>query len=612
MSNSTHALRDTRLLREPLETGLIGAMPAFFVWIGIILAADAVADLASLPSSARVIVVYDVVASLLCFGARYAWGKLPSLRRFVHPVGLTFCLALASNTVATMVVTGEISYGSHLAVMVVGAGAFFASVGWMIAFDVFVAVAWLVTAWHLATPSQLWAQGIALALSAALAAMFLATRMQAHGRIALLRARDRVRGERLRRALANARGEIGQRERVEIEEKRLREQLLQASKMDAVGRLAGGVAHEINNALASIAMVSGLMLEEEGLGPVARDDLQSIQDAAGRAGELTRKLSAVGRGGKYSTESLDPGDLVDRARQSLADRLAPPIDVEVELDHDNAKAQGDASQLVQAIRDLLVNAADAMPDGGLLSIRTRRVTLAGREAHARAVAPGDYVAIIVTDSGPGMDSETRKAAFDPFFTTKPFGGGVGLGLSTVYGAARTHGGSAEIESIRGRGTTVTLHVPCADEERAERNSSVPPSGPRTDIRGCSVLLVDDEAAIRGAGRRILERMGLRVREAENGRRALEAYAVDGPFDLVVADMVMPMMGGKELFLRLREKVPNVRVLLVSGFAPDDSARFLLEAGALGFLEKPFTAAGLTRAVRAALTTVARADSATEA
>src|SRR5271154_1846170 len=156
MSKSTHTLRDASLLREPLETGLIGAMPTFFGWVGVILAADAVADLASLPSSARVIVAYDVIASFLCFAARYAWWKLPGLQRFVHPVGFTFCLALASNTVATMVATGEISYGSHLAVMVVGGGAFFASVGWMVAFDVFVGVAWLATAWRLATPSQLW------------------------------------------------------------------------------------------------------------------------------------------------------------------------------------------------------------------------------------------------------------------------------------------------------------------------------------------------------------------------------------------------------------------------------------------------------------------------
>ncbi len=604
-------LRDPKVLREPLRAALIDAMPAFFAWTGAILAADAIADLASLPASARLIVVYDVVASLLCFGARFAWQKLSYLRPFVHPIGFAFCVLLASNTVATMAVTGEVAYSSHLAVMLVGAGAFFASTGWMIAFDLFAVGAWLATGWRLATPSQLWAHGIALALSAALAAMFLATRVRAHGRIALLRARDRVRGERLRHALANARGEIAQRERSEIEEKRLREQLLQASKMDAVGRLAGGVAHEINNALASISMVSGLMLEEEGVGNIARDDLQSIQDAAGRAGELTRKLSAIGRGGKYATESLDPGDLVDRARRSLGDRLMAPIDVEVELGHDGAMAQGDSAQLVQAIRDLLVNAADAMPDGGVMTIRTQRVNLVGRDAHARAVAPGDYIAITVGDSGPGMDSETRKAAFDPFFTTKPFGGGAGLGLATVYGTARNHGGSAEIESVRGRGTSVTLHVPCADDARSDRESSAPPSGPRRDLRGCSVLLVDDEPAIRGAGRRILERMGLRVREAENGRRALEAYAVDGPFDLVVADMVMPTMGGEELFLRLREKVPDARILLVSGFAPDDAARALLDAGALGFLEKPFTAAGLTRAVRAALSTIARARAVTE-
>jgi signal transduction histidine kinase/ActR/RegA family two-component response regulator len=612
MSKSRPALRDPRGLREPLETALKDAMPTFFTWVGAILAADALADLASLPASARAIVVYDLAASLSCFAARRAWRTSPTLQRFFHPLGLAFCVLLATNTVATIAVTGEIAYGSHLAVMVVGAGAFFASAAWMIAFDAFVIGAWLVTVWGLASPSERWAQGIALALSVALAAMFFATRVRAHGKIALLRARDRVRGERLRSALGNAHAVIAQRERAEIEEKRLREQLLQASKMDAVGRLAGGVAHEINNALASIAMVSGLMLEEEGVGQVAREDLQSIQDAAGRAGELTRKLSAVGRGGKYTAESLDPTELVERARQSLADRLVPPISVEVEFDHDGVMAQGDAPQLVQAIRDLLVNAADAMPDGGMVTIRTRRLHLTGGDAHARAVAPGDYVAICVSDSGPGMDSETRKAAFDPFFTTKPFGGGSGLGLATVYGTARNHGGSAEIESIRGRGTTVTLHVPCADEARANHQSSAPPSGPRRDVRGCSVLLVDDEAAIRGAGRRILERMGLRVREAENGRRALEAYAVDGPFDLVVADMVMPTMGGKEFFLRLREKVPNARVLLVSGFAPDDTAKSLLEAGALGFLEKPFTAAGLTRAVRAALTNVAQAGSATEA
>jgi CheY-like chemotaxis protein len=195
-----------------------------------------------------------------------------------------------------------------------------------------------------------------------------------------------------------------------------------------------------------------------------------------------------------------------------------------------------------------------------------------------------------------MDSETRKLAFDPFFTTKAVGEGTGLGLPMVYGTARNHGGSAEIESAPGKGTKVTLHVPCAELHE----SVAPPSGPRRDVRGRSLLLVDDEPAVRAAARRILERMGLRVREAENGRRALEVYASDGPFDLVVVDMVMPLMAGRELFFRLREKAPDARVLLVSGFAPDDDAQALLEAGALGFLEKPYTLTALTRAVRTAL------------
>ena len=440
--------------------------------------------------------------------------------------------------------------------------------------------------------------------------MIYLTRVVAYRRVALLQLRDRRRGERLRVALERARRELDARTRVETEDAKLREQLLQAQKMDAVARLAGGVAHEVNNALASISTVSGLMLEDERLDPVARADLGSIVDAAGRAAELTRKLLAVGRKGKYTTQILDPGELIDAARASMAERLMAPVTIEVRLHHGAARIDGDSAQLVQALRSLLVNAADAMPDGGMLTVQTAVVALSGRDAHARAVAAGDYVAFMVQDTGAGMDSETRRAAFDPFFTTKPFGEGAGLGLPTVYGTARTHGGSAEISSARGRGTTVTLHVPCANAE-PDLDTVGPPSGPRRDISACSVLVVDDEPAVRGAARRILERMGLRVREAENGRRALEVYAAEGPFDLVVCDMVMPAMGGRELVSRLRAKEPGARVLLVSGFAPDEDARSLLETGALGFLEKPFSAAALTRAVRGALSSHPPAASGTD-
>ncbi len=586
-------------LRAPLERALREAMPTVFGGLAAIASGFAVVDLASLPSSARSIVGADAATAVACIAARYAWRRYPGIRRLMYPLGTAFGLAFAANTLATMALTREMAYSAHLAMMIVAASAFLSSVPWIAAYDLAVASAWFVTAAKIGSPAERWAHGLALALAVALSAMIYLTRVRAYARVALLQVRDRQRGERLRAALVRARSELEARRRAEEEEGKLREQLLQALKMDAVARLAGGVAHEVNNALASVSTISGLMLEEERLDPVARDDLHSILDAAGRAAELTRKLLAVGRKGNYTTQILDPGELLEAARASLAERLVPPIAVEVRITHGDAKIEGDSAQIVQALRSLLVNAADAMPDGGMLSIHTALVSLSGREAHARAVAAGQYVCFVVQDSGAGMDSETRKAAFDPFFTTKPFGEGAGLGLPMVYGTARMHGGSAEIHSTRGRGTTVTFHVPCATVA-TQPESVVPSSGPRRDLRTFSVLVVDDESAVRGAARRILERMGLRVREAENGRRALEVFAVEGPFDLVVCDMVMPAMGGRELVARLREKAPGSRVLLVSGFAPDEDARSLLETGALGFLEKPFSAAALTRAVRAAL------------
>ena len=242
-----------------------------------------------------------------------------------------------------------------------------------------------------------------------------------------------------------------------------------------------------------------------------------------------------------------------------------------------------------------------MPDGGVVRIRTSRVVLEGLEAERRGVEPGDYMVIAVQDSGTGMDSETRRLAFDPFFTTKAQAApSAGLGLPMVYGAARNHGGSAEVESRKNEGTTVTLHLPCA-RPKASSDSVAPASGPRADLANRTVLLVDDEPSVRAVARRILERSGLRVRAAENGKRALDAWTAEGPFDLVVVDMAMPVMGGKELLLRLRRLAPTARVLVVSGFTGDGEAAEVMAAGALGFVEKPYTPTSLSRAVRAALT-----------
>jgi CheY-like chemotaxis protein len=243
-----------------------------------------------------------------------------------------------------------------------------------------------------------------------------------------------------------------------------------------------------------------------------------------------------------------------------------------------------------------------MPDGGTVGVRTSVVALEGAEAHRRAIAPGMYVAFAVTDSGEGLTSEDRQRAFEPFYASETDNVGTGLGLAMAYGAARNHGGVAEIESSKGRGTIVTLHLPLAevDARPAAVQSSAPEGSPRTDLRGKTVLLVDDEASVRAVARRILERMELRVHEAENGRRALVAYTAEGPFDLVVVDLTMPLMGGTELFSRLRAIAPGVRVVVVSGAAARDEAMHLVAQGALGIVEKPYTPGGLARAVRAAL------------
>jgi two-component system, cell cycle sensor histidine kinase and response regulator CckA len=521
-------------------------------------------------------------------------------RRFSDPIAVAVGALLATITIGTIHATHDVVYTAHLVLLVVCAGSVLDSVWWLVAFALVVLTGWSVVAVDNASGAALVTNAFGLVLASVAAGVFHWMRVRNCANIKQLRARDRIRGERLRKAFSSARAELEQRRRAEVEGGRLREQLLHAQKMDAVGRLAGGVAHDMNNVLTSITTAGELLLEDGRLDDAGRDDIESILGAARRGAALTRNLLAFSRRGKYASDILDAGGLIDGVRHLLARTLPPEIELELDLQDRGARIEGDATQLAQAIVNLCTNAADAMPDGGIIRIRTSRATLNGIEAHRRAVAPGEYLAIAVQDSGAGMDSETRRLAFDPFFTTKPLGTTSGLGLAMVYGTARNHGGSAEVESRKGEGTTVTLHLPCASEARAGE-SGAPPSGPRADVTDRSVLLVDDEPSVRAAARRILERAGLRVRAAENGRRALEVWTAEGPFDLVVLDMAMPVMGGKEFFFRLRRLAPEARVLVVSGFAGDSEAADALAAGALGFVEKPYTPTALTRAVRAALT-----------
>lgn len=583
---------------ETLNETLGDTMPPVLACAAVIMVVNAAFDALVLPGATRWrIVACDVGTTALCLFVRSIWKRWPDVHRFSDAVALVLGGLLAANTFETIHQTRDVVYTAHLVLLVVCAGSVLDSAAWLIAFTIAVLVGWSLVAVESASGAALLTQAFGLVAASVAGGAFHVMRTHAYAKIGLLRARDRIRGERLRKAFSRARSELAQRRHAEVEGNSLREQLLHAQKMDAVGRLAGGVAHDMNNVLTSITTVGELLLEDGRLDPVGRDDVESIVGAAKRGAGLMRNLLAFSRRGKRVSEVLEASAFIDGARHLLAGTLPAEIELDVDLHDGGAHIEGDPSQLAQAIANLCVNAADAMPDGGIIRLRTAHVTLRGIEADRRAVAPGDYLAISVQDSGSGMDSETRRLAFDPFFTTKPQATKSGLGLPMVYGTARSHGGSAEVESRKGEGTTVTLHLPCARTKPASE-SVAPPSGPRRDLGDRSVLLVEDEPSVRAAARRILERSGLRVRAAENGRRALEAWTAEGPFDLVVLDMAMPVMGGKEFFFRLRKLAPAARVLLVAG---DADAADVLAAGALGFIEKPYTPTALSRAVWAALT-----------
>jgi PAS domain S-box-containing protein len=378
--------------------------------------------------------------------------------------------------------------------------------------------------------------------------------------------------------------------------KELERQLLQAQKMEAVGRLAGGVAHDFNNILTAISGFSQFVLHDldERREP-ARSDVEQLLAAAERGGALTKQLLAFSRQQVLRPRVLDLNAVVT----SLGSMLARLIGTDIELSTRSAPGlsavKADPSQMEQVIANLVVNARDAMPNGGTIMLETADVELdASYAAHHEGVVPGHYVMLAVTDSGTGMDAATRARVFDPFFTTKELGKGTGLGLSIVYGIVKQSGGNIEVYSEPGRGTSFKVYLPrCTDsvEEEARPVSSPAPNGRAT------VLLVDDDGQVSAAARRALERAGYVVLTASDGAHGLRvATGHGGRIDLLITDLVMPGFGGRELARRVATVRPGMRVLYTSGYtAQAMNQQAILEAGD-AFLGKPFTPDALLQRV----------------
>jgi two-component system, cell cycle sensor histidine kinase and response regulator CckA len=388
------------------------------------------------------------------------------------------------------------------------------------------------------------------------------------------------------------------------EHRELEEQFRQAQKMEAVGRLAGGVAHDFNNLLTVIKASTGFLLEGMDAADPRREDARQIAAAADRAAGLTRQLLAFSRKQLLDPTVLDPNAVVRNLRPMLARLIGEDVEVETRLHDGLGSIMADVGQLEQVLINLAINARDAMPDGGRIMIETAEVTLderysAGYARRERSVVlPGDYVMLVMTDTGTGMSPEVRARVFEPFYTTKPAGKGTGLGLSTVYGIVKQSGGHIWVYSEPGEGTVFKLYFPRLDAAAIApltRSAERPARGSET------VLLVEDEEAVRRLARRVLEQQGYRVLESHNGREALAlATAHDGQIDLVLTDVVMPEMSGRGLVERLSAVRPNAVVVYMSGYTDDDVLRRGMLAPGSRFIQKPFAVEALLRLVREAL------------
>ena len=384
----------------------------------------------------------------------------------------------------------------------------------------------------------------------------------------------------------------------------LEEQLRHSQKMDAVGRLAGGIAHDFNNLLTVIGGNSELVLEGLPASDPQRDGVAEIRRAADRAAALTRQLLAFSRKQVMQPSAISLNTVVHEVEKMLARVIGEDVTLQTELDPELGLMRGDQGQLEQVLLNLAVNARDAMRQGGRLRIVTRnRAIAAGADAIVTGAKPGEYVTLQVSDTGHGMDAETQAKIFEPFFTTKSVGRGTGLGLSTVYGIVQQSGGAIQVQSAPAQGATFTLLFPrlAADALVPRAPAAHVVSNAGTPTQRGRILLVEDEDAVRRLARLALTREGHEVLEARNGAEAIELAERGGPpLDLLVTDVVMPGMSGRELADRLSEKQPGLRVLFLSGYASGDTERLELDAGRRDYLHKPFTAATLSRAVNETL------------
>ena len=380
--------------------------------------------------------------------------------------------------------------------------------------------------------------------------------------------------------------DVSERKEAEAKNRKLEIQVRQAQKMESIGTLAGGIAHDFNNILMGIQGNASLMGLKTEPGHPNYEKIKNIEMYVQSGTELTRQLLGFARRGKYHAIATDVNDIINKSA-TMFGRTKKEIQIKMDLATDIWTVEVDRGQIEQALLNLYVNAWQAMPHGGDLYLKTENVVLDAEFVNSKPykVDPGDYIKITVTDTGIGIDMETRERIFEPFFTTKEMGRGTGLGLASVYGVIKNHGGYINVYSEIDQGTTFTIYLPASRkkiEKQIEKTVATLALGTGT------ILLIDDEEMIIKVGKELLQELGYDVLSARSGQEAMELYGKNADkIDLVIMDMIMPGMGGGETFDRLKKINPEIKVLLSSGYSINGQASKILERGCDGFIQKPF-------------------------
>ncbi|MBK6683822.1 MAG: PAS domain-containing protein [Deltaproteobacteria bacterium] len=410
----------------------------------------------------------------------------------------------------------------------------------------------------------------------------------------------RVEARTIELSLANAalRQQITDREKAEATLRQRDDQLRQAQKMEAVGRLAGGIAHDFNNLLSVVLSYSALMLEDLGPTGRGREDLEQIQLAGQRAAEWTRQLLAFSRQQRLAPRELSLNEIVAGMEKMIRRLIGEDVELVVSLAPELDPVLVDGGQLEQVLMNLVINARDAMPGGGRLTIETARADFSAGSGRLSPGSPlGPCSMLSVSDTGHGMDEEVKARVFEPFFTTKDIGKGTGLGLSMVHGIVEQSGGTVLVESEPGRGSTFRLFLPRSPGEPKEITADlVMPAS----VDGETLLLVEDEDQVRILARKILRRLGYRVLEARGAEEALRTAAGAPRVDLLLTDVVMPKTSGRELAAVLKDRFPHLKVLFMSGYTDDAVMRQGALPEGTAFLQKPLTPDGLAKKLREVL------------